>query len=474
MKRSILIYFHLPARLKGIKRNLFMLALVTCLSCSEFLDIDSPATQLVRATVFENDVTATAAMSGIYRQMTSGITGGSLGSITFLTTLSSDETNWFSGAGQNAAQLCENNVLPTNPLITSFWSESYALIYQANAVIEGLEVSDKLSPDVKATLEGEARFVRAFYHFYLLNLFGDVPEVESTDYRANAMVSRMNATDLYEMIIDDLTRAHELLKEDYSFSSGERVRPARWTAAALLARVQLYRGNWEEARSYATAVISNTALYELAGDLTTVFLKNSREAIFQLLPPAGANYTNEANIFLRTPTYSSLRSELVDAFDPADLRFGNWIASITSGTDTYYYPVKYKEMPGNATGAEYSMVLRLAEQYLIRAEANAQLGNLSLAVEDVDLIRARAGLSLLADTNPGIAQTELLEEILQQRRLELFTEWGHRWFDLKRRGRATEVIGKIKATWEETDQLFPLPEKELIANPNLLPQNPGY
>src|SRR5690606_29156305 len=127
--------------------------------------------------------------------------------------------------------------------------------------------------------------------------------------------------------------------------------------------------------------------------------------------------------------------------------------------------------------AEYSMMLRLGEQYLIRAEARAKQGNLASAISDLDAIRDRAGLPLIADINPAISQNALLDLILHEREVELFSEWGHRWFDLIRAGHADErmviVTPSKGGTWEITDQLLPIPYNEILLNVNLI-QNPGY
>jgi len=142
-------------------------------------------------------------------------------------------------------------------------------------------------------------------------------------------------------------------------------------------------------------------------------------------------------------------------------------------------PYKYRSYTSSTTSdpdnsrKENSTVLRLAEQYLIRAEARAQQNKLDLAIADVDVIRARAGLPLIANTNPSISKTALLDAIMQERRVELFTEWGHRWFDLKRTGKALAVLSAIKPGFTSDDLLYPIPESELNKNP-FLEQNPGY
>jgi len=138
-------------------------------------------------------------------------------------------------------------------------------------------------------------------------------------------------------------------------------------------------------------------------------------------------------------------------------------------TVTYRYPYKYKSLTSGAN-AEYYTVLRLAEQYLIRAEARAQQNNIGGAQSDVSIIRNRAGL---ANTTAN-TQAALLLAIEQERWVELNCEWGHRWFDLKRTNRVNTVIGALKpATWKSTAALYPIPSAEIGKNANLL-QNPGY
>lgn len=116
------------------------------------------------------------------------------------------------------------------------------------------------------------------------------------------------------------------------------------------------------------------------------------------------------------------------------------------------------------------MVLRLSEQFLVRSEARAMQGDLIGAKEDLNKIRKRAGLP---DTQAE-TQSEILDAVLEERRHELFTEYGHRFFDLKRNGKLNTSLGNIKAGWNATDQFFPIPEAEINANPNLKPQNAGY
>lgn len=116
------------------------------------------------------------------------------------------------------------------------------------------------------------------------------------------------------------------------------------------------------------------------------------------------------------------------------------------------------------------MVLRLAEQYLIRSEARAMQSNFEGALQDINQTRSRAGLTDVDLDNTA----ELLTAIEKERRIELFSEWGHRWLDLKRLNRADAVLSIFKASnWNSTDIFYPIPKSDLINNKSLI-QNPGY
>jgi hypothetical protein len=163
--------------------------------------------------------------------------------------------------------------------------------------------------------------------------------------------------------------------------------------------------------------------------------------------------------------------------EPADLR-KSWIRTVTVGGKQYNSPYKYKLNTGTPR-EEYNMVLRLAEQYCIRAEARARLNQLTEAVSDLNTIRKRAGLP---DLNTISTQAQVLAAVEQERRMELFAEWGHRWFDLKRwpartldgKKRIDEIMYALRpATWKTTAALWPIPDDERIQN-HALTQNPGY
>ena len=449
---------------------------VLCLlatSCEEFVQISPPKTEIITPTVFSSDASAVAAIRGIYSLM---MTNQSFtnGEIEKYCGLSADELTDLSGRSEQL-EFQNNSLAPSNGvLLNQFWREAYRYINNANAMLEGLGKPTSISSGTRSQLEGEAKFIRAFCHFYLVALFGDVPFVNSTDYRVNAHASRLPVSEVYEYIINDLSDAESLLLEDYSLSGNQRVQPNRGAATALLARVYLYLNDWPRADAYATKLIDNVNTYSLTPDVNDVFLANSSETIWQLQPVTPERSTGQARLFilLTSPNDIVLSDEVVNSFETGDKRRDSWVGVFTQGSQTFYFPYKYKVYSAAAI-TEQAVVLRLAEQYLIRAEARAQQGELAEAIADLDVIRNRAGLPLIADTNPSISQGDLLLAIEQERRVELFSEWGHRWLDLKRTRRASEVLSIVKMEWEPDDVLYPIPDSERLVNPQLT-QNPGY
>ena len=444
-------------------------------SCEDFVDIDAPVNEVVSETVYTSDGTATAAIRGIYIEMMTGsFASGNPSSITSLTGLSSDDLLNFSSSADRI-DFNTNALTANNSFINNLWSEAYNLIYYTNSVLEGLERSNGITITTKNQLAGEAKFLRAFLHFYLLNLFGDVPLINSTDYRVNNVVSRNASSDILQQVVADLQEAQRLLAKDYSYSRGERVQPNQSAATTLLARAYLYTADWTKADIEASKVINNNGLYTLENDLNKVFKANSQEAIWQLQPVFLGENTPEGGAFINNngsfPTFQSLTDELVNTFESGDQRRSDWVDSIIfDSSTTYYHPFKYKIKEKNQPITEYSMVLRLAELYLIRAEARAQVNDISGAKADLNIIRNRAGLPNTSAND----QQSLLLAIEHERRVEFFTEWGHRWFDLKRTGRADAVLSEITwKDWQSTDVLYPIPQTEREVNGNLT-QNDGY
>ncbi|MEQ8420638.1 MAG: RagB/SusD family nutrient uptake outer membrane protein [Arenibacter algicola] len=451
------------------------------ISCEKFVDVDVPDHMIVSESVFGDDQSAMSAMQGVYNQLfRADFSSGGGRSVTLLSGLSSDDFK-ITTSSKEYLEYHGNQILIANSYNQVLWSSMYNVVYMANSILEGVSNSRTLSGAVQQRLVGEAKFVRAFCYFYLVNLYGKVPLILRTDYKVNSLASGSDIETIYGQIVLDLNDAIELLEVGYA--DGERTHANKFVAKALLARVHLFQGNWENAKTLSSEIIAQTSTFGILDDLDKVFLANSKEAIWQISPlgrGTSLTHTEEGNIFIKTSltnTAIGLSDNLMDSWEVGDRRHTNWVGRFDgSGPDeTYYYPFKYKVRYDNSGGdiTEYSMVLRLAEQYLIRAEANIKLGNLRAAIADLDVLRQRAGISLLADTSPNLNASDLMEIVLKERRKELFAEWGHRWLDLKRNGIATEVLGETKDNWDPTAVLYPIPEDERLKNPNL-DQNTGY
>lgn len=459
-------------------------------SCRKFVQVQPPVTQMITSTVFSSNATATAAQLAIYTKMVSNSESWNMSQNSGL--LADELTSHSTSATEK--QLYTNGLISTN---NSFgpWSNAYNYIYQANAIIAGLQNNNGITPVIAQQLTGESKFVRAFWFFYLTNLYGNIPLVTTTDYSVNNKIAQSSQPDVYAQIIKDLNDARQLLNANYVDASdttvtSDRVRPTKWVAEALLARVYLYTGEFDSAVLAASAVI-NSGNFQLCTNLSplmgpsSVFLKNSSEAIWQLDIPLPDTYnTQDAQSFVLTgaPGTATARSttispELLSTFETGDLRRSNWIGMVTKGGNSYYFPYKYQNTGSSVL--EYIMVLRLAEQYLIRAEAEAQLNDLTDAAADLDTIRMRAGLGNISDSVAS-SQPSLLAAVLHERQVELFIEWGHRWFDLIRTNNIDGVLGgtggvcRAKGgSWVSSDKLYPIPLTEIENDPNLI-QNPGY
>lgn len=467
---------------KLIAACLFMLSFN--MSCKKLVQIDPPVSSITTSEVFADSADAGAAVAGIYSTMSYPKPSFGNSMLTLYPGLSADELLNFNSNG-DLLNLSDNTVLASNGNPSAIWTIGYTDLYEPNAILEGLQASSSIAATVKDQFTGEALWFRAFINFYLVNLFGDIPLVISTDYKSNAVASRTSISKVYQSVISDLKEAQSLLAADYSAGGGERIRVNKWAATALLARAYLYTGVYDSAEAQATSIINETALFNL-DTLNGVFLKNSTEAILQWQNNSSINTytynaTAEAEYFIPTkptnPPMYYLTSQIINAFETGDSRKIAWIDSTIYNGVTYYYPYKYKVGPAqaaaNATVKEYYTVLRLAEQYLIRAEARAQQNtNLMGAIADLNVIRERANLP---DLSSSLNQFQVLAAVAQERRIELFAESGHRWLDLKRTGQVAAAFSNIpnKSAYQPYQQLYPVPLSEMLNDPNLM-QNPGY
>ncbi|MFP9114755.1 RagB/SusD family nutrient uptake outer membrane protein [Flavobacterium sp. RHBU_3] len=458
--------------MKKINFKIAVTSTVFCMmllvSCSDFVEVGLPPSQLTSQTVFEDPTTANAAIGSIYAGMRdAGLFSGNLGGLSNSMGLYADELDYYR---QDINYLYQNALFASQSDVKFYWNQGYGFIFSANAVIQGVTNAQALTPADRNRMLGEALFIRAFVHFYLNEIYGGVPYVTTTDYTVNRSLGRLGYQEALLKVREDLSNAITLF-DGNGMPSG-RTRPGKTAAMALLARASLYAGLWEEASSYASAVISDPDM-QWVDDLSQVFLKDSPATIWQFSPATSAFNTLEADLFIfesGPPPTMAITASLIAAFESGDQRRSLWVREVTAGTSVWYHPYKYKLRTGSGSQMEHSIVLRLSEQFLIRAEARAHLGDVVGGLEDLNKIRTTVGLPVATAQD----QQELVAKIIKERRVEFFTEFGHRFFDLKRTGQLDSALQGLKPGWNSTDALFPIPADELSLNPNLSPQNPGY
>jgi hypothetical protein len=476
---------------KGILLMSFLL--LTCFSsCKKFLEIPLPTNKVSGSSAYTNDKSSAATINHILGNLASSslLRGTSVG---FFTGLYSDELTSYSVSQTNINYY--RDAIPLDGA-NSYWVNFYNYIYDCNLAIEGIQNSTSTITNKNQWI-GEALFTRALLYFNLVNLYGDVPLATTSDYRLNNTLVRTPKAEVYKQMIIDLKEAQGLLNAKYlngsSAVTNDRTRPNKQAATALLARIYLYTGDWVNAEQQASLLIDNKTDFSLPA-LNQVFLSSSKETIFSLgLEPTDTTpfvsdiLTYSYNVPAIIPAGKTLNNfaaatmsaSLFSSFENGDQRLVSWGALSQSNVVAPAQPViyhlvsKYKSV---VNGAENIVVLRLAEQYLIRAEARAQQNKLTGAdgaKPDLDAVRIRAGLAGSTETT----KDGLLAAIIKERRTELFSEMGHRFFDLKRTG-TIDVVMAVEAPlkggqWNSQRQIWPIPTADINSN-NGLTQAPGY
>jgi len=450
-------------------------------SCEDFVEIDAPQGELSTDNVFLYEETTISALIALYQDLGYTYNGTyTEARIEQYTGISSDELI-SNHRNTDVGAIGDNNIEIDNLIIfNDLWTNTYDKLSLVNPIIEGLRDNDNLSEDFRNQVLGEALFFRAFFHFHLVNIFGDIPYANTSLVSTLNTLSRMPEAEVYENIIADLILAQSLMADDYNHADGKKNRANKSAATTLLARAYLYTEDWTNAEIEASKVIDNST-YMLEPNLDDVFLKPTRESILQISINESRNQNGYAQTFV-IGAYGSpfgggswsayeLTDELFNSFEPGDARFDHWVGIEDNSRGLFHYAHKYKKNSFFAREApvEELVFLRLAELFLIRAEARAHLDNISGAQEDINTIRNRASL----ENTTANDKASLLEAVAHERRVELMVEGGHRWYDLKRTGKVDEVVAPLKPMWESTDALFPIPIQEILNNSNLT-QNPGY
>lgn len=358
------------------------------------------------------------------------------------------------------AQVNSNNILPENGSVGGIWAVCYDGINVANNVIAKVPTIPDMSEEERNEALAELYFIRGLNHFNLLNYFGAIPiKLMPTVGVSGLDAPRDPVNAVYAQIIEDLTFASVYLP-----SSGVKTRATKYAAKAILARVFLYKNEYSQAAAMATEVIEDGG-YTLIDNYADVFASDeSSESIFEIFfSQMERNRIAEYNFphSLNGRREVEPSESLLAAYETNDERYPESIAF--EGLDAY--AIKYDDL---SLGADNVIVIRLAEMYLIRAEANANLnGDIDAIKSDINRIRQRANLNgTSANTYP-----QLQTAIEKERRVEFAFE-GQRWFDLVRTGRAMEVLPNVNSS---NQTLFPIPLDEILTNnsPGMI-QNPGY
>ncbi|MET0298956.1 MAG: RagB/SusD family nutrient uptake outer membrane protein [Flavitalea sp.] len=428
-------------------------------SCEKYLT-EVPNNAIPSENAIRDAGTARSAIIGAY----DGVQSYYAGNYPTLGTITADLVV-FNGTLSQYLQLDQNAIPTDNVTTVAAYQGIYRTINAANSVIAGVPaVTDPLlTESEKNKILGEAYFIRALGYFDLARGWGGVQLQLTPTSTIDAIkgVKRSTLDQTYAQVLADLTKAEELLPEEAAI----RNRAQKSAARALRARLHLYQKNWEDAETYASLVIGSTK-FELVTPYKSFFTTpfQSRESVFEL-----AFSNNDRNTFWNL-WYPSSQGGQYTLKPSADLisKLNNPLVggsrnAVLAGTGANVYGVLYNTV-GLSTDPSY--VIRIAELYLIRAEARAQLDKLAEAKADLDAVRARAGLT----GSTATTQPALLQAIEDENALEFAFE-SHRWFDLVRTGRAGTVLGITNQNF----WLFPLPYSDVLSDPDLEGKNnPGY
>lgn len=379
--------------------------------------------------------------------------------------LSGDNVKW-TGSYDFLSQFGANNVRSDNQQLAAVYAGIYRTINSANQVIrEAATVADPLlSKQTRKQYKGEAYFIRALSYFDLSRLWGGMQLVTEPTFSSldNINIKRSSLDETRALILNDLNTADSLLPE-----TTNRNRATRKTVYALKARLYLYMNDWPNAELFATKLITDDN-YQLIAPYNSFFansVKNTKESIFELA--YSATDQNTHSLYWQPPVNSGRREwaptdDLVTLLNTAATGGNrNTMIARTSPPGNLWYGNIYYRNPR----VDPAFILRIAEMYLIRAEARAHLNLIPEGMADLNSVRTRAELADYAAIDAG----ELLAGVEQERRLEFAFE-PHRWFDLVRTGRADDVLGVT----DQNRWLMPIPINEIFASPDYLEQNPGY
>lgn len=430
-------------------------------SCDKKLNL-LPRQSVAEEVALSSDVNVKKVLNGAYDALSDGSLYG--GNVLLYSELlgSNGEIRW-EGTYNQPREIWEKSILTTNSFVTATWSQGYYTINIANNVLSAINVVTAADQN---RVRGEALFIRGAVYFELVKLYArpysagntntnlGVPIILTPTREVNesSLVPRSTVEQTYTQIIADLTQAENLLPNTNS------VYATKSAAAAMLARVYLQMARYAEARDAAHRAITAATGKSLASTYAAAFnnITNSPEYIFAIQVNA-QDGDNNMNLTWSIPAFGgrdgdvSIQPPHLALYTPGDARralFYTGAGAVRSGK----WQLQYRVLP----------IIRLAELYLIRAEANFRLGTAvgATPLDDVNRLRPRTGL-------PNYVVITL-NDILLERRLELAHE-GQRIEDIKR------LRGTADGFAYNSDRLvFPIPQRDVDASNGVIQQNPGY
>jgi hypothetical protein len=440
-------------------RKILAFILLFASACESNLDL-RPKMQVSAEEAFSNKENVYAALLGCYDGLQLQHYYGR--NLIIVGDIASDNTV-ADGTKVEYYDMDKNSLLANNILVEGIWADIYLAINRANYMLYKLEGVTFLSDAEKKDYQGQLRFLRALHYFNLVRLYGAVPLklLPTLNDLPDNFLPRSSVEEVYNQIIADL----EFARINILNTSPEKA--SVLAATALLASVELTQGNAASARQYANLVLQAVPVLEMSyKDLFTASTQPGSEILFYC--PFSASDKNRLAEYNFPNTlggrHENAPSNLLIHIGDTDKR-KPLIASHYSGK---YYSTKYSDL---STGSDRVIIMRTAEMYLIRADANYQIdssANKSEILSDVNTIRSRAGLQPLLVG----AVTSLRNLIEQEKQIEFAFE-GKRWFDLIRTKRAMDLIPTVTQPYQ---MLFPIPLSEILANPyiGVEDQNEGY
>lgn len=454
-----------------MKKNIRKIATLSTLAfslsaCNDFLDRE-PISQVNTEEYFTSENSADAAVVGMYRSMQNSFSFGQ--SMIIVPEFSAGHLNHASSFPEYV-NFEQNAVRVDNPWIQNIWQQVYTSINAANNIIASVPEMEEtaISDERRQQFVGEAKFVRALNYFFMVRAFGAIPfPLTPTEEDSELLIPRTPVSEVYAQIIADLEDASNN-PNSYGDNASTKGRATGLAAKALLAKVQLYHanitGDYSQAASLAQEVIASGA-FSLQGSFSTIWAnENTEESIFELQfdeqvtnPLALQSNDNASNLFYAKGV------SIYDMYEEGDQRRD---FTVYFGTRDRYYIGKY---PQGAPATQNLPVLRLAELYLIHAEAQARIdGAISdAAYHSLKQVRDRAGIETPLASSFGSVD-DFIVAVQKEKELEMMFE-GETWFDFSRTGLALEIMTIADPNFF----LYPIPASQILLN-NQLDQNDGY